>query len=1097
VPPTCFVPGNLAANNITQNSADLTWNESNTPPATAWEVEIVPTGDTPTGVGVPATNPYMTTGLTPTTSYDYYVRSDCGQGDFSLWVGPFTFATLIAPPECGGKFVDSGSLDNNYSNGEDTTTVICPDVTGEVVTITFLSFNTEAGWDDLTIYDGPDDTAPNLGTFDGTALPPSFTSTHASGCLTFVFHSDGSVTRPGWEANVLCSLPPTCFAATDLSSSNLLPNSADLAWIDTNGGAPASGWEVEYGPIGFVQGTGTIVAAGTNPFTLGGLNSATEYDYYVRANCGGGDFSFWAGPSNFITACDVFIAPYTQDFENAGTIPICFSQGTANAEDWQFSNDVAAPGHIGNDDDVSGTTTLSGGYFAWVDDSFPQSLATTLETPFVDVSGLTTPALSFYFISHDEGNTHVDFSVDVWDGAAWNIGVFTSAANTAGWEEVFINLSTLTITGPVQARFIVDENNGGDFYDDVAIDDITFGEAPTCFNVTGLTVDSIVTNSVTVSWTDNNTVAPVDGWEIEYGVPGFNQGLGTTVTANTNPFTITGLTSLTDYEFYVRANCGATDGFSNWVGPLQFTTLCEIFVAPYTEDFEDAGNIDACWNQGALNAEDWLFTDNTAFTHIGDGGDFLGTTTDSNGFIAWVDDSATHNTGTTLVSPLVDVSGLTTPALSFFYISNNEGNTNVDFSVDVWDGAAWNVGMFTSSANTSGWEEIFVNLGTLTVTGPIQARFIVDENNGNDFTDDIAIDDVTIAEAPTCFNVTGITSSNITINSVDLAWTDNNTVTPAGGWDIEYGISGFVQGTGTVVNAPSPTASITLTGLSSSTIYNVYVRAVCAGDGTDSSEWVGPFTFNTLDAPPPNDFCVDAIDLIVNSDCQLTVGNNILATNSSPLQGVPQCADPAANGVAPFEVLDVWYKFEVPVTGNVMIETSNAGGMVDSVVAVYTGTCGNLTELDCQDDSVIESASDDFRFSSIALRNLTPGDTLYIRVWSYDHFSQGNIQGQFNICVYGQSRSFGTAPVDPEPEIETPFSLRYFPNPATNTLNLTSSDEISDVSIYNMLGQQVVRRTLTTPSTNVDLDLRSLSSGTYFVRVLIGDKTKTVKVIKE
>ena len=36
-----------------------------------------------------------------------------------------------------------------------------------------------------------------------------------------------------------------------------------------------------------------------------------------------------------------------------------------------------------------------------------------------------------------------------------------------------------------------------------------------------------------------------------------------------------------------------------------------------------------------------------------------------------VDDSSPDNLGTTLESPLIDVSSLTTPALSFFLISNN------------------------------------------------------------------------------------------------------------------------------------------------------------------------------------------------------------------------------------------------------------------------------------------------------------------------------------------------------------------------------------------------------------------------------------------
>src|SRR5690606_22434076 len=41
----------------------------------------------------------------------------------------------------------------------------------------------------------------------------------------------------------------------------------------------------------------------------------TEYEVYVRNNCGGSNTSTWAGPFPFRTAIAV---PYVQDFENFG-----------------------------------------------------------------------------------------------------------------------------------------------------------------------------------------------------------------------------------------------------------------------------------------------------------------------------------------------------------------------------------------------------------------------------------------------------------------------------------------------------------------------------------------------------------------------------------------------------------------------------------------------------------------------------------------------------------------------------------------------------------------------------------------------------------
>src|SRR5690606_29370407 len=154
-----------------------------------------------------------------------------------------------------------------------------------------------------------------------------------------------------------------------------------------------------------------------------------------------------------------------------GLIPSCWNQGENNAEDWLFAN---GPGshHIGNFGAINSTSN-SGGYFAWVDDSTPDNLGTTLESPLVDVSNLNTPALQFYMISHNEGQSNVRFSIDMEDGSNWNQEIFVNDTNTMNgeWEEIFVLLDTFTITGPIQLRFIIDENNpAGQFYDDVAID---------------------------------------------------------------------------------------------------------------------------------------------------------------------------------------------------------------------------------------------------------------------------------------------------------------------------------------------------------------------------------------------------------------------------------------------------------------------------------------------------------------------------------------------------------------------------------------------------------------------------------------------------
>ncbi|MDI1316167.1 T9SS type A sorting domain-containing protein [Flavobacterium sp.] len=223
-PPTCIAPTTLNVSEITSTGATLGW--ANPSGNTAWDVLILPAGSpAPTldmvGVAI-NTNPFTAIALSPNTCYTFYVRSLCSGDDRSTWAGGFNFCTLSAPPVCGGQFLDNGGANANYANSSDNTYTICPTNPGEVVTVVFDSFNTEATWDALYVFDGNSIAAPQIassnpianvpgglpGGFWGTTIPGPFTSTSVDGCLTFRFRSDGSVNNPGWVANVICAAAP-------------------------------------------------------------------------------------------------------------------------------------------------------------------------------------------------------------------------------------------------------------------------------------------------------------------------------------------------------------------------------------------------------------------------------------------------------------------------------------------------------------------------------------------------------------------------------------------------------------------------------------------------------------------------------------------------------------------------------------------------------------------------------------------------------------------------------------------------------------------------------------------------------------------------
>lgn len=117
-PSPCAKPTGMTAINITATSADLSWTDNSTPAGSVYDLYVVPTGQ-PGPINDPVTAPTIsgisftagvytittlngTIPLTPSTSYTYYVRANCGGGLFSTWtvLTPTTFITKPLNDEC-------------------------------------------------------------------------------------------------------------------------------------------------------------------------------------------------------------------------------------------------------------------------------------------------------------------------------------------------------------------------------------------------------------------------------------------------------------------------------------------------------------------------------------------------------------------------------------------------------------------------------------------------------------------------------------------------------------------------------------------------------------------------------------------------------------------------------------------------------------------------------------------------------------------------------------------------------------------------------------------------------------------------------------
>lgn len=148
-------------------------------------------------------------------------------------------------------------------------------------------------------------------------------------------------------------------------------------------------------------------------------------------------------------------------------------------------------------------------------------------------------------------------------------------------------------------------------------------------------------------------------------------------------------------------------------------------------------------------------------------------------------------------------------------------------------------------------------------------------------------------------------------------------------------------------------------------------------------------------AQPANDNCTGAISLTAGVACSFSTYTNAGATpTTSPTV-------PPAPGCGNYLGGDVWFSVTVPASGHLIFDTQTPiGGLTDIAMAIYFGDCTTgLTLIECDDDD-----SDNGTYMpKIDRTGLTPGATVYIRVWEYGNNSFGN----FNLCVYEPA---GTGP---------------------------------------------------------------------------------------
>lgn len=327
--------------------------------------------------------------------------------------------------------------------------------------------------------------------------------------------------------------------------------------------------------------------------------------------------------------------------------------------------------------------------------------------------------------------------------------------------------------------------------------------APDCIPASALIAENITETTADLSWTDLGATGVT--WDLEWGPTGFTLGTGTAVNGLTTPnLMLTGLTAGSSYEYYVLTNCASST--STVSGPSSFIT---------------ATPGETCANAFPMTVEAICDGTNSVTFNFANGGDI-----DANG----------ENPSCDGFGNFGYFMSFTAPAIGSVIINFDGSADNI--GLEVYDSCGGNT-VSDCTNNTLDAGDNSGIIGGLTPGNTYIAVIWRDIASGTA--------DVCIEEGPSCPFPINLDANNLSEDSADLSWTENGTATS---WNIEWGLAGFVQGSGTAVNGVT-TNPFNLTGLTQNTSYDFYVQAICA---TETSNYTGPFTFTTT---PQSNFTID------------------------------------------------------------------------------------------------------------------------------------------------------------------------------------------------------------------------------------------------
>lgn len=895
----------------------------------------------------------------------------------------------------------------------------------------------------------------------------------------------------------------TCPVPTDAAVSSITTNTASIDW--TIGGSETS-WDIALGVEGFTLTTATETNI-SKPYGASNLTANTAYEFYLRANCGGGDFSAWNGPFAFRTACDAVINDFSEDFN---TMP----------------DDLITP-YCWN---TIITTTGTDNPAAYVDSNFatPENKYYYMSADEEDTVMLISPNSS----TLSDGTTRIEFNAEISNdayGTPLLIGTMTDPLNASTFTELSSILLTedyvayyVNVPPSTDTYFAFKHGANSSLNTTIYIDDIVVTTQPSCIEVIDVDITNITNSQFDLS-INFDTQQAQTAWDYIVKVnPGetynpateilFGSTTTTNVTAITTDTDAAPIMGNTEYWVYARANCddagSAGSGKSDWVGPFTFRTACSAS-NDFTENFDTLPDdlvTPYCWYT-VLSTTD-TGDDPTAYVNYsssssqwvsGNNYYYMSADEDDTVILA-APESLELSDGTHRVEFYAKISTTTynTPLIVGRMTDPNDANTFVELAT---------FELSTVSDETHNYTKYYVNV-PFDNTG---LNYFAFKHGANSTSNTIIyLDDVLYTTQPNCFQVLDVTASNVTDMSFDLNLTVDSQVQTEWELVVVQTDLNFNPNLETPIVTNTLNTNITLDSdgntIQSNSPYRVFARANCdasGSEGSGTSEWFGPYDFVTACATyemgdltfpemfeaANNDEIIPCWSAVVSEGTGYVRYSSIQEYDGSssvrlyypaatPTSAYQMLVSPAFSDLSSNKQVKIW----VYDDNN---STLSVGTMTDAT------NPATFTEIQRFNNGV----TDDFETPGDDTNDDIPDDTwteLTIDFTSHNGTDQyiafRMLRRSSFASMYLDTFTYLVNPSLSTNDVNLENSVNIYPNPTKNKLYIAGNN-IEEITIYTINGKKLLTKNLDTNS----VDVSALQSGMYFINIKSINGSTTVK----